>query len=369
MQIETSASTPLRLSLQKRIAELYPGGAIMEIRPLRDDEGTTGHGARKAIGYGEPALVRVAVNGDERRFVLHTARAGDFGHDRRADRAGEMLLAYDTFGQIPRHVPAIDIGYVDGGGDLVSIREAREFYLLTEWAGGTLYADDLRRIVRDQGITAMDRLRCERLASYLAELHAPHSERPEIYRRAIRDVIGHGEGIFGLVDAFPAAVPGAALERLYTLERKASAWRQRLRGREDRLAIVHGDFHPFNLLFTEDSELQLLDAARGCRGDPADDAVCIALNYLFFALDDPAAWDLGLRELWRRFWEVYIRLTNDHELFEVAPLYMAWRSLVMVHPRWYPSMTAPARDALLSFVDRTLDAGVLVPERADEVFS
>jgi aminoglycoside phosphotransferase (APT) family kinase protein len=279
-----------------------------------------------------------------------------------------MLLAYDTFNEIPRHVAARDVGCVGERGELVSLKDAGEFYLLTEWAPGTLYADDLRRLARDRRVTAVDRLRAERLARYLAELHADRGGNPDLYRRAIRDAVGHGEGIFGLVDSFPAGVPGAPLARLYALERAASTWREKLRGKERRLSVVHGDFHPFNILFADDGEPRLLDAARGCRGDPADDAVCLALNYVFFALGHPGAWQGGLAELWERFWTEYLRITGDRELLEIAPLYLAWRSLVMVHPAWYPSMTEAARDALLSFVERALAAGRLDPERAGDVF-
>ncbi len=367
-EIDLRRASATIASLERRLVEICPGSRIEEIRALGIDEGDPDASTTKAIGYGRPLLVRVAANGAERRFVLHTARGDGFGHDRRADRAEEMLLAYDTFGAIPRHVGACDVGTIDDRGELISLRHAGEFYLLTEWAPGSLYADDLRRIARDARCTDEDRRRCDQLASYLADLHARRGGDPGVYRRAIRDAVGHGEGIFGLIDSFPPDVPGAPLRRLYALERAAGTWREKLRGRDHRLVVVHGDFHPFNILFADETELHLLDAARGCHGDAADDAVCLALNYVFFAQGHAHAWSGGLGDLWRRFWSRYLRLTGDLELLEVAPLYLAWRCLVMIHPGWYPSVTEASRDALLSFVEGCLARGRLDPDRAEDIF-
>ena len=99
------------------------------------------------------------------------------------------------------------------------------------------------------------------------------------WRRAVRDLLGHGEGIFGIVDGYPDGVPGAPPERLEALERAALAWRWRLRGRAGRLRRTHGDFHPFNVIFAEGTRFTLLDASRGGLGDPADDLVALTVNY------------------------------------------------------------------------------------------
>ena len=80
-------------------------------------------------------------------------------------------------------------------------------------------------------------------------------------------------------------------------------WRWRLRDRGARLARNHGDFHPFNLLFDAGGALRLLDASRGCVGEPADDLTALAVNYVFFAIDHPGAWRAGLGELWHRLWD------------------------------------------------------------------
>lgn len=353
------------------VARAMPGATLLDVQPFATDEAGEEEGTVKAAGYGAPLKLRVRDGaGRERRLVFHTASPDVFGHDRRADRAEEMLLGYDTFGQIPGHVEALDVGAIknDGSG-LVSLGDTGEFYLLTSFGEGHVYADELRRIAHRAGIDDIDMAHAEQLARYLVELHAEKREDDHRYIRALRDLVGSGEGVAGIVDGYPDDVPAAPRERLEAIERRCLEWRHRLRGRGARLARTHGDFHPFNVLFDNDSNLTLLDAARGCRGDPADDVTCMAINYVFFAVEAPGAWKGALGRLWHRFWSVYLEESGDRELCEVAAPYLAWRGLVVANPVWYPAVEPDARDRVLRLIERTLESARFDPEFAEAVFA
>jgi hypothetical protein len=112
---------------------------------------------------------------------------------------------------------------------------------------------------------------------------------------------------------------------------------------------------------------KLLDASRGGVGDPADDLTAMAINYVFFAVEHPGAWRAGLGPLWRTFLEAYLSAADDEEVHETAPPFLAWRGLVVASPRFYPGLSASARDAILCFVERVLDRGFLSVDDADEV--
>ena len=353
--------------------ELYPGSRLIEAKPLRADSApsasTDDDRTAKSAGYGLPVHLRLLdVSGDEIDLVWRTASPNDFGHDRRSDRAQQLLLAYDTFGVIPDHVRALDVGAIMGDGRLASLRGGGEFYLITTYAPGQLYAGDLRRIARDRITGERDLARCDALVRYLVELHAAPGEGPAAYRRAVRDLVGHGEGIFGIVDSYGADVPAAPPQRLAAIERRCVQWRWRLRGREGRLRRTHGDFHPFNILFAEGARATLLDTSRGSQGDPADDVAALAINYLFFALEQPAAWRDGLGPLWRRFWREYTAASGDGELLAVVAPFLAWRGLVLASPAFYPSMSPEARDRLLTAVEEALDADSFDPATAERMF-
>lgn len=363
-------------AIRQLLATLVPGARVVRIAPLGADH-AAGEITEKGAGYGEPLrLTLEQPDGRVRELVFHTATADCFGHDRRADRAAEMLLAFDTFGNVPGQVAAVDVGAIGPGGALCSLRDHGELYLLTEFAPGELLAADLRRIAHEREATERDLGRCDLLVDHLLSLHREPVPAgaiagigaPAVYARAIRDLVGAGEGIFGMVDGYPPGAPGVAPERLRALERRCCDQRWRLRDGHHRLARTHGDFHPFNIVFDGD-RLALLDASRGCVGDPADDVTCLAINYVFFALEDRASWQRGLGVLWRRLWQRYLEGSGDRELLEVAPLFLAWRALVISNPRWYPTLPAACRDALLGLAERALDAGRLDPESAEALFA
>ncbi|MDI3281948.1 aminoglycoside phosphotransferase family protein [Polyangium sp. 15x6] len=356
--------------IHELVAGVMPGAAVLRVSRLGPDEDDDGGATGKAIGYGVPLRIRVRrPDGAESDLCLHTAGPDEFGHDRRADRAANMLLAFDTFPKIPRHVRALDVGAVLDDGRLASLRRSGEFYLVTEYVEGHVYADDLRRIARERALSDRDVARCEALARLCAEVHAVRKDGPATYRRAIRDLLGHGEGIFGLVDGYPDGVPMAPPERLFEIEKRCLSWRWKLKGRGERLRRTHGDFHPFNVLFDRAGEPRLLDTSRGSAGDPADDVTCLSINYLFFALEAPGSWHGAFRTLWRTFFRTYLDVTGDRELFSVAAPFLAWRALVLCNPRWYPSIHASTRDALLGFVERVLDAPWFDPDEAEGLFS
>ncbi|WP_437671099.1 phosphotransferase [Sorangium sp. So ce131] len=363
---ESDPSGPIRQLVEAAL----PDVRVVEITTMGPDGSSSHDPTEKAAGYGAPRRITVAgPDGSQRRLVLHTSTANEFGHDRRSDRAGDMLLAFDTFGSIPAHVEVVDVGALTRDRRFLSLREAGEFYLLTTYAEGRLYAADLRRVAEERRAGPEDLARCEALARYLIELHEAPGAQPGSYRRAVRDLVGHGEGIFGIIDGYPDDVPGAPPGRLQAIEQRCVEWRWKLRGRDLRLARTHGDFHPFNIVFDEASRLTLLDTSRGSQGDPADDVTCLAINYVFFALDAPGAWQGGLRALWRRFWQVYLGWGGSAGLLEAAAPFLAWRGLVLANPRWYPAVTQRARDALLTFVERALDAPRLDPEEAERIFA
>ena len=352
--------------LASEAVKLCPGFQVVELRRLAADADTSDE-THKSAGYGVPRRIRLrAADGRERSLVFHVAGSDAFGHDRRADRAAEQLLAFDTFGDIPRHVRAVDVGAVTATG-LLSLRDARELYLVTEWADGTPYADDLRRIARERRLGPEDIPRAGALARYLVELHRRSGGRAMQYRRSVRDLVGSGEGIFGMLDGYTDDTPAAPPARLAAIERRCVEWRHRLCRLDSRATTIHGDFHPFNVVFSAGTDFTLLDASRGCVGDAADDVTAMAINYLFFALDHEGAWEHGLRTLWHHFWRTYLDASGDEQLLGAAAPYLAWRGLVVCSPTFYPSLAPDARDRMLRLVERALASDRFDPAWADEV--
>jgi len=102
--------------------------------------------------------------------------------------------------------------------------------------------------------------------------------------------------------------------------------------------------------------------------DPAIGQACMAVNFVFFALGDAAAWRAAFRPLWCEFWDRYLARSRDRELLSVVAPFLAWRLLVLACPIWYPNLPKPARERLLQFAESALDTDCFEPTSADEVF-
>ena len=313
-----------------------------------------GEAALKQFGYGRPILVTYRANGREEKIVLHLINRNAFGHERDDDRIATVWLDFNTFNRLPAHVPALDMIAYTSEGHMQSLKSAQTLLLVTAYRPGRPYADDLMRI-RDEGdLQPLDMKRAETLAGYLAEIHQVKRNEPALWRRRLRDLIGHGEGVMGLTDSYPKDLSYVAEADLRALEEKVNRWRWRLKPLNHRLSQVHGDFHPFNILFEKDRNFHVLDRSRGEWGEPADDVSCLTVNYLFFSLQRFDKLEGPFQALHNKFWERYLALQPDEELLTVIQPWFAWRILVLASPIWYPTISEDTRRKLFSFANCVL---------------
>ncbi len=325
--------------------------------------GRRGRGEIKKFGYGRPLLLRFSVRGREVEAVINTVKPSRFGHEFFYDRAAILLFQHRAFNSLPGHVSSLDAGFSARGGALRSAGDAEEFFLLVERAPGTPYADDLFRI-QASGAGPLDFERGVALARYLARIHrrrGPARQRQVLYERRVRDLVGHGECIFGMADGYPRRW----WKRLEAMEKDAVEWRWRLKDYVHRLARVHGDFHPWNILFAEGTRFTLLDRSRGEWGEPADDVASLTVNYLLFSLLRRGRLHGDWRRLFDAFLGTYLRRTRDRELLDVLPPFFAFRGLVVASPVWYPHHPPAVREALLRFTENMLASQRFDPERVN----
>ncbi|HLH00522.1 MAG TPA: phosphotransferase [Bryobacteraceae bacterium] len=330
---------------------LGKNATVLSVAPLDGQPATE----VKGFGYGTPLRIDYELpDGVKQNVVLHTMSPGAFGHEHMSDRARILLWSHPAFNRLPRHVRSFDVGGFLHDGRLVSLRNVEEFCLLTEYAEGKPYASDLE-CLRDSGhLGDLDLPRADALCDYLADIHRGAVDNPELYVRRTRELVGDGECIMGLADSYPNH-PLFTPRVLEEIEHRAVAWRWRLKHRTHRLRQVHGDFHPWNILFGPATVFRLLDRSRGEYGDPADDVTCLTSNYLFFSLQRSEKLEGIFETLFRRFWSRYLEKTGDREMLSVAGPFFAFRGLVMASPVWYPHLSDRVRETLLRFIVNMLE--------------
>jgi len=370
METTKNSGSFLKLSkdiLRKYLASLYKGDVkVLDVRRL-DGENITED--LKGFGYGVPYVVEFIVNGESKEVVLETMRPEGFGHDHFADRAGVLLWQYSTFNKLPRHVRSIDVGsFTTDGENLKSLGDCAELFLVTELVDGNLYHLDLDRMKETGRLGKTDEQRCLALSNYIAEVHKVKREAPWLYARRVRELVGHGECIMGLLDSYPLELDFVNETDLIELERDCIVWRWRLKRKAHRLSQVHGDFHPWNVLFREGVDFTVLDRSRGEWGEPADDVAAMTINYVFYSLQKYGKLSGVFERLFELFWENYLQTTFDQEILETVQPYYAWRSLVVASPLWYPHLDKNVRVKLLNFARNILQIGKFDLENLNTYF-
>jgi Ser/Thr protein kinase RdoA (MazF antagonist) len=333
---------------------------VRGLRPLGSADG--GPDDPKGFGYGVPFEIECSVDGVARSLVMSRTRpARGFGHDYPADRAWQALYGHDAYNSFPRHAGSLDVGVLRESGELASVADTAEYFQLVEKVEGTLYWRDLERLL-EAPLQEIDIARADALARFLAGVHAVKHDEPTLYHRRIRELVGHGECLMGILDSYPH--PYALLTPLVCeeIERAAVSARWHLRGRVHRLSRTHGDFHPWNLLFRAGTDFSVLDRSRGIWGEPADDVAALGINYLFYGLR--ARMVQPFRFLFGTFLETYLRESHDQEILEVLPPFLAFRALVIAHPLWYPELSDPLRVALIHFARRMMTSARFDPADA-----
>ncbi len=342
------------VELEAYLSRLY-GKPVRLLKTEKLGEGFHNAGFRLSLQVGDV----------EKRIVMRVVR-GDtgWGHDYLGDRAAVLILQHRLFNAAPRGTssPSVDVAAILADGTIASVGSGVEFFNLVEEVtaqDGRPYSDDLFEIARRRSLTERDRRRCLAAARYLVDLHSVKARNDHLYRRHIRDLVGHGEMLMGVADSYPdpATLGWTSRAELAEIEVKAVEWRNRLKYLGHRLCRIHGDYHPFgNIRFRADDTLMALDQSREEFGEAADDISALTINYIFFSV-----WHLGdftgpFEELLHTFFREYLDRTSDRDILNVLPPFYAFRGLVVTHPFYYPDMEYAKRRMMMNFIRNVLDA-------------
>jgi len=320
----------------------------------------------KGFGYGVPYVIELLIRGEKRKVVLETIRPSSFGHEHFSDRAQILMWQHSAFNNLPRHVRSLDVGAFTISNSLKLLGDCKELFIITEFIDGTPYYLDLERMKNKKELTKLDVNRCRVLSDYLVKIHSVKGKSSaSLYVRRIRELVGHGECIMGLTDSYPTGLEYVDEKFLADVEKKCIEWRWKIKKKSHRCTQVHGDFHPWNVLFRGDVDFTVLDRSRGEWGEPADDVTAMTINYLFYSLQTYGRLEGLFEELFRAFWENYLDKTSDEEILTVVQPFYAWRGLVIASPLWYPNLPLDVRKKIFNFIGNVLETEVFDRKRVN----
>jgi hypothetical protein len=325
----------------------------------------------KSFGYGIPYVIKFKIKNEEKKIVLKSIHPiGGFSHDYPSDRAQILLRQHAIFNKLPKHVNSIDVGALTTSTDnLKSLGNCQEFFIITEFVEGDPYYHDLDHIKKTGKLNSMDEKRCLALSDYLVEIHKVKFEAPHLYVRRTRELLGHGEGIMGLLDSFQNEFSFITEREMIEIEKKCVVWRWNLKSKGYRLSQVHGDFHPGNIKFRESNDFTVFNRSRGEWGEPADDVAAITINYIFYSFQKHGEFAGVFERLFRLFFENYLKKTKDVEILTTSQPFFAWRGLIIASPIWYPNLNREVRKKMFNFVKNTLKCKEFNFEQISLLFS
>ena len=316
---------------------------------------------------GSGFLIELQTDRGTTSYVVKSLIPKGFGHDYPSDRASVFLLDLDEFSTLPNHIKALDVLAEMENGSVKSIGGGKEYYLLMERGEGTDYFRDLNKFSQKEHLGDPDIRKIEVMGSYLSNIHGIKKDSKTLYWRKLRDTVGHGECLMGVLDLYPEGV--LPDKEMTDIIKKSVDWVYKLKPRFKRLSQIHGDFHPGNIWFKDTEDIILLDRSRGPWGEPADDVTALTINYIFFSLKQYGTVKGPYLEGLRLFYDHYVRQSGDHEIYSIVQLFYAFRGVVVANPVFYPELPQRQRDLIFRFIHNVLDSERFDPERANEYFA
>jgi hypothetical protein len=313
---------------------------------------------------GSGFLVEMKTGDVIKSYVVKALLTEHFGHDYPSDRAAVFLLDLDEYKTLPQHVKAVDVLSEMEDGSIKSIGGGKEYYLIMERGAGRHYFHDLTALSQKSRLEISDIEKIKAMTSYLAAIHSVKKDSKTLYWRKLRDTVGHGECLMGVFDTYPDET--LDYDEITAIIKKSVDWIYRLKPYYNRLSQIHGDFHPGNIWFRDDSDFILLDRSRGPWGEPADDITALTINYIFFSVKEYEDIRGPYLEALNLFFEEYIKLTRDTQLYEVVAPFFAFRGVVVANPVFYPELTSGQRRLLFNFVNNVLAADRFELERVHD---
>lgn len=313
--------------------------------------------------------VEFSCQNKKRKVILKSLFTQGLGMDHFSDRARSLLLANDSYNCMDCHVKSNDVIALNKDNSLTSLGNSKEFFILMEEARGVDFFKDFKEIKKRRSLIEGDRSKIKILSDFLVKLHESKNPSVHLYRRKIRDTLGSGGSLMGILDIYPDSEYNLFAKTWEVIVKKTIKFWNKSRNLSHRTTEIHGDFHPGNLWF-DNLKLTVLDRAGGRFGEAADDLAAFLINPLFFSVIQTGSFIGMFKEMFDLFWNNYFKQTKDREMRKIIAPYLVFRVAVVCNPLFYPDKfykdstnAKETRRRMINFAKNILNDDEFSPEK------
>ncbi|MGK0209561.1 MAG: hypothetical protein ACI83O_000840 [Patescibacteria group bacterium] len=271
-------------------------------------------------------------NNKIKTLIIKSIFKENLGMDNPGDRAASLLQAHTNYNTMRNHIKSKDV-IVLKNKKAESIGNAEEFYIAMEEASGKDMFTDLDNIDNDKSYQLFLE-KTKKIAQDLVELHKNKVNNPILYKRKIRDTIGSGGSLMGVLDMHTIEDYSKYKTHWETIIKECIPYWSKSKHLTHRCCEIHGDFHPGNIWFKE-KKVTYLDRAGGRFGEPADDLTAFFINPIFYSIIKHGNFQGKYKEIFDMFWNTYFKQTKDKEMRTIMAPYIAFRASVITNPMFY----------------------------------
>ena len=235
---------------------------------------------------------------------------------------------------------SINLGYLGKDRSLHSLSSFDTIFSIEEMISGDCYAEILQRRSCLPKMEKIDLIYANAIVGYL-------TNREKIIGSSARkiyfwDSVLLIKKLFIVIDSLYLSNQISEDEKC-ELEYKIIRIRQSMQKKKRPVVLGHNDFHPWNIMFTKDNALRLIDPEFPGLGEPARDIGILIPNLVYFSLLSRGNFSGMCREIALYLLDTYKDESKDNAVEEVIQPYITLACLILSNKYWFPKLSNEQR--------------------------
>lgn len=229
----------------------------------------------------------------------------------------------------------LSLGYVSGNNLFKTLDDFKSIFSIQEFVDGKCYADIISGKSKNNKPDKEDIYHANCIVNYFQNRKKVEDKYKKIFY--FHDTLFLIKKTLIIIDNLYRNDQISGDEK-FEIENKIIEWHQEMQKKNRPVVISHNDFHPWNILFTKDNDLKIIDRDFPGYSEPARDLGTLLPNFLYFAFKNNGAFTGMCKEVSDYILTSYIEKSKDNEILEVIQPYLAMTCFILSNNQWYPDL-------------------------------